>query len=622
MRVSLSSLPSAPKEYVIDFPRLDGGLNLWELDYRMDSNQSPDMRNMCWRDGVLSCRDGQLWASEDDTLGEGYTCFSDLYWGNAFFHIGDALYRADAADQEAEKLVLKKLISGVPQNRGTFFRYGDALYYKNRGGYYKVEYNTSGTFSATPVVAYVPVTYINMEPTTAAGDEGQPENRLSPSQEVWYTTVSGVKEYQLPVKGLDSVDKVVVDGVELQAGADYTVDLTAGKVTFTTEPKHHDPIAVNTVRITFTKQNPDAYNSVMGCPYAAVYGGDQNVCVVLGGCDAQPNAYFWSGNHIVMDPGYFPFEHYNFAGDTEEAITGFGKQQAMLVIFKTRSIGRASFSTTTMASGRIMLEMPYTPINSRIGCDLPWTIQLVENNLVFCNTEQGVHYVRDSSSAYENNIVNITKNVNGTPQRPGLLAAVRKAKVTASFSDDNCYWVVSDGEAYVWDYVLSDYSKPSWFYYDNIGGVAFFRHNETGYHMDAKGRVSVFRRVFHDYGKPIRKVYQFATQTMGSYDQKKDILSVLFTVRSDTDTRMDVTYTTDYETRTDPTPIVSFSWNLAPRNLAYRFLGIRRYATVARRRPGCRNVRHFSMRLESAELSMDMSVVSAQIFYNYQGRER
>jgi hypothetical protein len=109
---------------------------------------------------------------------------------------------------------------------------------------------------------------------------------------------------------------------------------------------------------------------------------------------------------------------------------------------------------------------------------------------------------------------------------------------------------------------------------------------------------------------------------MGSYDQKKDILSVLFTVRSDTDTRMDVTYTTDYETRTDPTPIVSFSWNLAPRNLAYRFLGIRRYATVARRRPGCRHVRHFSMRLESAELSMDMSVVSAQIFYNYQGRER
>ena len=102
----------------------------------------------------------------------------------------------------------------------------------------------------------------------------------------------------------------------------------------------------------------------------------------------------------------------------------------------------------------------------------------------------------------------------------------------------------------------------------------------------------------------------------------KDVVSVLFSVRSDTDTVVRITYMTDYENREDLTPIRSFSWRLVPRNLAYRFLGVRRFATVARRKPGCRHIRHFSMRLENNELATDLSVVSAQIFYTYQGRER
>lgn len=168
--------------------------------------------------------------------------------------------------------------------------------------------------------------------------------------------------------------------------------------------------------------------------------------------------------------------------------------------------------------------------------------------------------------------------------------------------------------------VRSHHTPPS--PYTNIGGVAFFRHNELLYHMDGSGRVTLFQRTFTDYEGPIEKVYQFATQNMGSYDRLKDVVSVLFSVRSDTDTVVRITYITDYGDREDLTPIRSFSWRLVPRNLAYRFLGVRRFATVARRRPGCRHIRHFSMRLENNELATDLSVVSAQIFYTYRGRER
>lgn len=626
MAIDFSGLPNPPKEYVVDLPKLDGGLNLWDLDYRMDANQSPDMKNLYWLDGALASRPGQSWITAEQELGEGYTCFRDLFWDYAFLHIGDGIYCVDgqAAEHatEEEPLELVKLAGGVPGNRGTFFRYGDALYYKNRGGYFKITYLEGGGFSCAPVEAYAPITLINTEPTTAAGDEYQPENRICATKTVWYSTVSGVKEYRLPVQNVASVDKVVVDDVELDEGSGYAADLAAGTVTFTAEPTHHNPFVANTVKITYTKQNPDAYNSIMDCPYAAVYGGDQNVCVVVGGCLAQPNAYFWCGNHIAMDPGYFPFEQYNFAGDTEEPITGFGKQQNMLVVFKERSLGRVSFGMTEMASGRVLLTMDYTRINDRIGCDLPWSIQLVENNLVFCNTESGVYLLKDSSSAYENNVVGLSRNVNGAERKSGLLDAVRTGPVATSFNDGDRYWVVANGAAYVWDFELSSYQDPSWFYFTPINAVAFFKKNESAYHLNSAGRLTALRNDYRDYGGAIHKVYQFAAQTLGGYDRLKDVLSVIFVVRSDTSSVINITYLTDYEQRADLTPIRAFSWRLSPRNLLYRFLSVARFATVARRRPNARHVRHFSMRLENNDPATDMSVISAQIFYRYQGRDR
>lgn len=616
-RVKLSSMPNANKEYVVNFPRLDGGLNTWELDYRLNANESPDMVNLWWKDGVLCSREGQVYASGTE-LGTGWSAYEGLYYDHAFFHIGSKLYHADLSETEKQEneLTLQELSSGIPENPGTWFRYGDRLYYKNRGGYYAISF-ADDAFSCAGVDAYTPVILINTEPTTAAGGEYQGENRLCSQKTVWYSTVAGVKEYHLPVQDIDSVDKVIVDEEELAEGDGYTVDFAAGIVTFTTEPKHHEPVRVNTVKITFSKENPEAYNSIMDCCTAAVYGGDQNVCVVLSGCEAQPNAYFWCGNHAVMDPGYFPFEQYNLAGDAQDAIVGFGKQQSMLVIFKERSIGRASFGTQEMASGRVLLTMNYTAINSTIGCDLPGSIQTVANNLVFASKRHGVCVVRDSSAAYENNITPMSRKVDN-----GLLPLLKRAETVCSHDDGERYWLAANGEVYCWDYTLSGYSDPVWFYFTNINAAAFFTAGDKTLHMDGLGRVTAMHPNFRDYSGPILKRYRFAAQYMGSYDRLKDVVSVIFTVKGATDTTLHVTYETDYETREDLTPVRSTSWRLYPRNLTYRELSFRKFATVVRRKPGCRHVRHFTMAMENNEIGMDMAVISAQVFYRYQGRDR
>lgn len=607
-------------EQVLTFPRLDGGLNLRELDYRMARDQSPEMKNLLWRDGALCSRDGQVWLTGENTSGTGYAACEDTFHSAAFLHIGDGIWCLPMEGEGAgDKLLTpQKLCGGVPENRGTFFRWGDSLYYKNRGGYFRIRH-TDGAFTCAEVEAYTPIILINADPETGAGDPYQSENRLSAKKTVWYTAREGAAEYHLPVQDVDSIDFVEVDGAET---ADFTADLAKGIVTFPTPPSHHDGVTANTVCITYTKQNEAAYRSIMDCPHAAAFGGEQNACVVLGGSEAQPGAYFWSGSHTALDSGYFPMEQYNLAGGADEPITGFGKQQNMLVIFQENSVGRAVMGTAELDSGRVVLTMDYTPINDGIGCDLPGTIRLVENNLVFCNTRQGVHLLRDSSSAHENNILCISSNVNGSVLRPGLLAKVREEGAACSFDDGESYWLCCGGDAYQWDYAISTAAQPSWFYHTNIHAVAFFGNGDVRCHLNREGRVTEFRRIFGDYGGPIHKKYRFATESMEGYDRLKNILSVLFTVRSDTDTVVNITYETDHETRSDPTPIRSFAWRAAPRNLAYRYLGGRRYATVARRRPGCRHVRHFSMTLENNEYGADLSVVSAQIFYRFQGRER
>jgi hypothetical protein len=624
MYVNLNQYPSASKTYVMDFPELSGGLNLQELEYRLKPNQTPDVRNLWWQDGLLQCRDGQVYLSKNE-IGVGHTCYSSLFFGNAFLHIGTKLYRADMTK---DTFSLVDLGLTVPSFRGTFFRYLDWLFYKTRGGYYRIEYK-DGAFTAIDAItkAYTPVIVINADPATGAGDTYQPENRLSSAKTVRYNAKEGVKEYHLPAKNITAVTLVTVGGERKKEGdsEDYTVSKSTGVVTFKTAPPVTTPATNKTVEITYTNDNEDstnALNAVMDCPYAMVAGGDRNICILMAGSTEQPNAVFWNSNdNLSMNPVYFPITYYNLVGDTEDPVTGFGRQYSDLIVLKEHSVGKLDF-TTQVLDERESISFVYTSINSKVGCDLPWSIQLVENNLVFCNTYQGVHMVRSSSAAYENNVECISRNVNGNEKR-GLLQDVRAAGVVVtSFDDDSRYWLCVGGKVYLWEYTLG-YSEPSWFYLTGVPGVSYFRDDEHKlYHMDGQGRVTQFQRVFSDYDGPIDKLYRFPTQHFGNYDRLKDVVSILVSVRSDTDTDIHIKYDTDYETRKDLTTIQSYTWRLFPRNLDHRCLKVAKHASVLRRRPGCRHVRHFAMAFSNDEAGTDLSIASAQIFYKLQGRER
>lgn len=628
--VNLAHMPSPKQEYVVNFGNLNGGLNLSELEYRLKNTESPDMKNLLWREGVLCSRDGQEWVVDDTSIGTGITMYERPFNGYLVAHIGQGIYAFDIENGLAWEEVIDL---DDDYGRGTFFHYYGKLYYKAPGLYVEIEYDPTQEglkLIGADVSGYVPVIQINTDAATGAGDLYQSENRISSAKTVWFNASSGVAVYHLPVQDVGSVDKVVVDGTEVPAdesstpaAGKYYADLMNGTVTFGTAPPVTTPATNNTVIITYSKDNDDAMASVMDCPYAATYGGTGDLCVVMGGCTAQPNAIFWNtvGYGAAMDPTYFPMDQYQLCGHADDAITGFGKQQSFLVVFKGNSVGRVKQDTTTV-DGKLVIDMPYVAINDKIGCDCPNSIQLIENNLVWCNLEQGVHILKDSSYAYENNIECVSRKINGGPTKRGMLDSVRKATQVSSHDDTKRYWLCCDGEVWVWDYENTSYKDPSWYYMTDINAVAFASEFDKTWHLDDAGRLTEFLRNYMDYGGPIEKKYRFASQFFGGYDRLKNVNSVIIAIRPDTNSSAELTYITDYETRKDLTPLSHIAWRLVPRNLTFRSLAGVGFGASFRRRPMCRRVQHFAMQLENNVISEDMSIVSAQIFYNYQGRLR
>lgn len=676
-----STLFPAPVERSIDIATLSGGLNLWELDYKIDINQSPDLLNVYWKDGSLSSRPGQEYVDYtpedgedyDEPTGNFYACYENPWQSYLIAHRGTKIYKIDPETGKQTSILAGELTEGAG---GTFFVFGDKLYYMNGHEYVVI---TANPVEAKFVDPYVPVVIVNRKPDGTGGDTFQDENRLSPKKRIRFTTESSATVYKIP-SGYTPMDPEAVtaelsspsvlsykevqaytnraafpetgyDGIYyldqsaskyyLWGGEDYSetaapvntfnVNRTTGELSnFSPALPSAQTQSPSNLEVTISKADADTQNSILRCTCATVYGGDTQLAVVCGGTPGHPNAYFWSGsNEVGLDPTYFPFDYYNYAGaSAEEYITGFGKQQAMLVIFKERSIGKSYFRTELIGDMEY-LKLPYTPINENLGCNLEGSIRLVQNNLVFANTYGGVYALLDTSSYGENAVRRISRNVNGNGvDAKGLLYDMRQVSAAAvtSFDDQQRYWITANGHAYIWDYTISSYMRSedrvSWFLFDNIRPADWFKTIDENYYIRSDGKLVKFSKAFSDFGEVIQRRYAFATMNFGTYEVLKDVLKVVFAVRSDTDSAMTITYKTDYEVRQDKTPIRAYSWRLAPRDITHRSLRPFSYAGTAIRVPRCFHVRHFSMTLTNNTINTDMSVISARVIYRFNREDR
>lgn len=612
--VNLSGLPTAQINYWeigTEQNPISGGVNYADLEYMLADNQSPKMENM-WYDGrVLGKRPGQVWAAEG---------LPELLCGTAY---GGALVAA-TGDGKLIKVTFggsapapEELYTGMTGGKGTFFTFGGRLYYLNGK-----EYLVYDGVSCKEVEPYAPNIIINRPPNGEGGDLTDNYNRLGGKFSNTFHGDGTSTIYHLTDRELDEgMCEVVVDGEKV---GNYTVDYKAGTVTFTSAPAK----GTNNVEITVSKLDREMRENLLSCTAAAVFGGTNGTRVFLAGNGTA--TYFYSD---LTSPDYFPENNYNVVGDNT-AITALALQYGVLIVFKESEVWQVSYSESGGTDGRV--SFPLKAVNRGIGCDCPGSVQLINNSLVWLSSKVGVCILCSTQIEDERNVEIISRNIMGTADRPGLLQCEGLRDATSADWRGK-YWLRTGERVWVWDYEATPYQQSynpdlaakalAWFPMTGITAGQFLILPEAGgfglcYLTNApspsaedgeaamEGRVAVLISDYRDFGEGYRAIWRMPVRGFNIAHRLKTVVEMWVTVRTDTNTRIQVRYITDEEQNgvleEEPILASSFSWRtFAWETFTWRVFA---FARTFRRKPKKKKIQYFAVEFENCDPGRDMNI--------------
>ncbi len=310
-------------------------------------------------------------------------------------------------------------------------------------------------YTASYRVPYVPTVTVETAPT-GSGKTGEALNFLTGRVRQSYTADSASTVYRLTMGTLDDSEVTVeyddpVSGeshvfwfpegfpADTEDGITAELDRTAGTVTFSTAPLGKTGVT-NNVRITYGRTDT-AENPVFACTAGSWYGG---VAGQGGG-----NRIFLSGNpaHRSLvyycapdNPGYFPRDAVIAVGEPADAVTAFGRQFNILVIFKEHGV----YSLAGADDGSFTVNL----VHSGNGCDMPGSVQRIRNELVWGNSREGLFLLHSTQIKDERTVVGISGNIGPLllAQSPDSLAAA------GSLDDGGNYYLVVGPNVFVWQY--------------------------------------------------------------------------------------------------------------------------------------------------------------------------
>lgn len=504
---------------------------------------------------------------------------------------------------------LKAVKTGMANAKTQFLSMKGKLYILDGTNY--VEFDGT-TFRDVTSIAYIPTVVTGRTPT-GGGTTYEQYNRLQAGFKNSFSGTGSATVYYLTQANLDATTvTITVAGATKVEGTDFTVDRVLGTVTFTVAPI----AGTDNIIVTAYRTDAAAKAVILACKYAITFGGDNDSRVFLAG---DSTTYYYSG---LLDPTYFPENNYNNAGVDNTYISGFGKQYNVLVVFKERSMYAVtySFDGTTV-------RFPMALLNDSVGCDMPYTIQLINDRLTWCNTYGGVHTLVSTLIKDEKNVRPLSENINGTLQNPGLLNETKTDLQNASSSDFfGHYWICVGSKAWVWNYEISpfvdtgdiykDQRRLSWFPFTNINANCFIGLDGELYRGDrTNGKVVHFKNNYSDFGTAINAYWLSKLLDFNRFDWTKVILELRYRTRSDTYTKVTTEYFDDQGSRIDPQVDVvsSFSWrNLRWDTLVWRVI---KYARTMTKRPKIKNTVHFAVKFSNNINAHNLSILDLAILW-------
>lgn len=175
--------------------------------------------------------------------------------------------------------------------------------------------------------------------------------------------------------------------------------------------------------------------------------------------EEEKSLLIWSG---LDEPLYFSENCYSYVGKAAQAVTSFGKQSDMLIIFKENETYFTQYTQNTSITADSLINQsvvdyaanrvyfPLTLLNANIGCSCPDTVQLCRNRLVWTNLDGRVYTLVSNNQYSERNIYEVGEMVERDLKKEDLTNA-------SSCDWEGHYVLLVKNHVYLMDYNSSGY---------------------------------------------------------------------------------------------------------------------------------------------------------------------
>jgi hypothetical protein len=602
--------PTSEANYGIEIPFL--GLNVRDVEMKIRRGQSPSMQNVNLDDrGAIAKRRGQEYIFTE-SLGVGAIngFYKELYSDNFIFVHSTSMYFYDHTEEG-----LTEVYTGLMDAKGRFYSVNDVLYYKNGTEFLLID--TSYNVYEVSNDAYVPVIVISKNPDGTGGTANEDFNLIGSGFEEWFTGTAGVTEYQLSLTGLDAtlVKAWVLNGTwtEKIEDTDFTVNRTTGKVTFTIAPG--DAGGANNVKIRAYLTVSGYKERIYQCPYSELYGGATNDSrAFTAGNPDYPSTYWYTGNTGDTDtsPLYWPENNFNRLGSDIKYIRGWTKLYSKLLAIKEP--GGGIYSLTYNSTG---IEFTVSTVNPTAGCDMPDSIQIINNLPVFFNTKSGGWTIVSTNEVTEKNVMPLSDLVNGSRYRQGILdESVTDLENASSFDDGEKYYLCVGSKVWVWDYTLSPYAGNQdeliWFYYTNMNANHWGHIDREIYYGDRIiGQLIRFKDSLNDFDAAIDAYYKTDITDFGYPNNLKTFTDMWYSAKPVGETTTTIEYYTNkpdgYKIESESVAIETWNWDAWDWDTFSWYS--QKFPTKERRKPKLKNIETLQVKFSNNRVNEDLSIL-------------
>lgn len=523
------SVPAAPSRSILVIDEFHG-VDFTNSPTNVDEKKSPNAPNMI-RDVPGKVRKSMGW----HTVKQYSERINGVHFRredtDGLVHSGTKLYKGD-----------DEVYSEANDERSQSWQFGENLYIVDG----KALLTYDGTdVKLTSTVAKIPTLTIAKSPT-GGGTPFEDLNLIQPAFIELFAGTETDKVYSMTFSGLDAV--VLVEELQsngtwktLSAGTDYTADLAAGKVTFTTAPGKSPITGEDNVRITASRLVAGYADRINKCRFGTLFG-------VNGAADrlflsGNPDFVNYDWHSGQNDPTYWPDTGYSVIGTEKSAIVGYSIINDRLATHKD---DQADGRNVVIRQGDLVDSEAVFPVVNTLqgqGAVATYSFAYLVNEPLFL-TKLGVYAITAQDITGEKYAQNRSFFVNGK------LLEEENLQEAFAFVYKDLYWLCINGVAYILDGLQplqTDKSMP----YSTRQYAAFYRTN-------VPARVMWEREGQLFFGSPDGRICQF-------YDDPASQLS----------------YNDDGQPIYCCWETPDFSGKLFYKNKTFRFLAVRLAAAIA-----------------------------------------